>query len=226
MASTDVLEAHQTQLAHPLSYLAGGSMVEYRKGEVIYGWEHPSSSMYLVVEGRVKIGQLRDDGRETIIDIRQRDDSFGELAFLNLSNCPEQATALENARVMTWSTSTVEHTLQRRPRLAIALLQVLAQHITDLNDRIQNFRIDNSARRLAWSLIRFSDRKIPQEDGRVHIVAFTHELLAQYLGTSREIVTRHLTQFRRDGYVQYSRKGLLLDREALYTWLGQSVDCG
>jgi len=38
---------------------------------------------------------------------------------------------------------------------------------------------------------------IAEEDGSVRMVPFTHQMLAQYVGTSREIVTHYMNQFRR-----------------------------
>ena len=37
-----------------------------------------------------------------------------------------------------------------------------------------------------------------------------HELLAQYIGTSRELVTQYMNQFRRQGFLRYSRKGIVV----------------
>ena len=55
------------------------------------------------------------------------------------------------------------------------------------------------------------------------MAAFTHELLSQYVGTSREIVTHYMNQFRKQGYLDYSRRGIVLDRDALGEWLRQSA---
>ena len=92
----------------------------------------------------------------------------------------------------------------------------------DFGSRIESFSVDNIARRLARALIRFSERLGHQtEDGSVQMIPFTHELLSQYVGTSREIVTHYMNQFRRQGYLRYSRKGILLHRDALREWLRQ-----
>jgi len=48
----------------------------------------------------------------------------------------------------------------------------------------------------------------PEEDGSVHMVPFIQELLSQYVGTSRERVTVRMAQFRRHGYLRYSRKAV------------------
>jgi CRP-like cAMP-binding protein len=90
----------------------------------------------------------------------------------------------------------------------------------DFGARIESFSIDNIGRRLVRSLIRFSERLGQQsEDGLVDMMPFTHELLSQYVGTSREIVTHYMNQLRRQGYLRYSRKGIALNREALREWL-------
>ena len=59
----------------------------------------------------------------------------------------------------------------------------------------------------------------PQEDGSVRMIPFTHELLSEDIGTSREIVTQYMNQFRKQGYLQYSRKGIVLHRDAFHNWL-------
>ena len=62
----------------------------------------------------------------------------------------------------------------------------------------------------------------PEGDGSTRMVPFTHEMLSQYVGTSREIVTHYMNQFRRQGYLRYSRKGLTIYRDAFREWLRQS----
>jgi len=159
-----------------------------------------------------------------------------------ISSCPEPANRMELYRQLAShigngpidylefgvfegaSIGADQQIVMRRPRLAVALLQILVQRTIDFTHRIESFSVDNIARRLARSLIRFSERLgSPEEDGSVRMVPFTHELLAQYVGTSREIVTVNMNQFRRQGYVKYSRKGIIVHREAFREWLRQNA---
>jgi CRP-like cAMP-binding protein len=64
---------------------------------------------------------------------------------------------------------------------------------------------------------------VVEEDGSVRMTPFTHELLSQYVGTSREIVTHYMNQFRRQGYLKYSRKGIVLYRDAFRVWLRENA---
>lgn len=222
MATSTVTVTPERPLEDPLAHLPCSTIVEYKKGQIIYDQDQPANAIYLVIEGKVKVSRLADDGHQVVVDLYQPDEFFGESAFLNLPHRAEQATALDNTRLMTWTTVELEDMVTRRPRLAVALLQILAQRSVDFTQRIESFSADNIAKRLARSLIRFSDRLgTPVEDGSVKMAPFTHELLSQYVGTSREIVTHYMNQFRRQGYLRYSRKGIVLYREAFREWLRQ-----
>ena len=222
MATSQAVIAPQRALEDPLAHLPCSTILEYKKGQVIYNQDQPSTSIHLVIDGKVKVCRLADDGRQVVVDIYQPDEFFGESAFLGLAQRTEIAVALENTKVMTWTTNEIEDITMKRPKLAIALLQLLVQRSMDFGYRIESFSVDNIARRLARTLIRFSERLgSKNDDGSVQMIPFTHELLSQYVGTSREIVTHYMNQFRRQGYLRYSRKGIMLYRDALKEWLKQ-----
>jgi len=138
-SSLSALAAPQRALEDPLAHLPCSSIVEYRKGQMIYNQDQPSTSIYLVIDGKVKVSRLADDGHQVVVDIYQGDEFFGESAFLNLPHRSEQATALENTKLMTWSTADIEDIVMKRPRLAVALLQILVQRTIDFTHRIESF---------------------------------------------------------------------------------------
>ena len=48
------------------------------------------------------------------------------------------------------------------------------------------------------------------------IIPFTHEQIARYMGSAREVVSRMLKYFANEGFVEVSRKGVkLLDKKRL-----------
>jgi CRP/FNR family cyclic AMP-dependent transcriptional regulator len=206
----------------PLAHLPCSRILVYRKGQTIYNREQPSNGIYLVIDGKVKVSRDLDDGRQVVVDIYQADEFFGESAILGPAQRSELSVALEDTKLMTWTSAEIKDIAMRRPRLAIALLQLLVQRSMDFGCRIESFSVDNIARRLARALIRFSERLgHAGENDSVHMIPLTHELLSQYVGTSREIVTHYMNQFRRQGYLHYSRTGILLHRDALKEWLCQ-----
>jgi CRP/FNR family transcriptional regulator, cyclic AMP receptor protein len=221
-ASTTSLELH-TRIEDVLSHLPVSATTEYSKGQMIYGPDHSSKSLYLVVAGKVGISQIAEDGTEVLLEIFRPEELFGESAFLDCPRRSERATAIEKVSLMMWAISDMEELVMKRPRLAVALLQILAQRNAELTRRIESLTIDTIERRLARSLLRLSERLgTPEEDGSVRMMPFTHEMLSRYVGTSREIVTQHMSRFRKQGHVIYSRHGILLYRDSLKTLLDRS----
>src|SRR5215469_4975222 len=101
MATIPAVQVPQKNLEDPLAHLPCSSIVEYRKGQTIYNQDQPSNAIYLVIDGKVKVSRLADDGRQVVVDIYQADEFFGESALLGLPHRSEQATVLENTRLMT-----------------------------------------------------------------------------------------------------------------------------
>ncbi len=199
-----------------LAHLPNSATTVYRKGQIIYGPSQPSTNIYLVAAGKIKLSQIAEDGHEILLDVVLPDELFGESAFAVGSCRPEQAAALESAELMIWPISAVEDLVTARPRLAVSLLQISAKRSVDFARQIESFSVDNIERRLARALIRFSERMgTPAGDGSVGMMPFTHELLSRHIGTSREVTTHYMNEFRKQGYLRYSRQGITLYRDAL-----------
>lgn len=91
MATT--LAELREHLADPLAQLPSPVKREYRRGQIIYSCHEPSTSIYLLVAGKVKLSRVTEDGRRVVVDIYQTGELFGESAFLNSSRCEEEAIA-------------------------------------------------------------------------------------------------------------------------------------
>jgi CRP/FNR family cyclic AMP-dependent transcriptional regulator len=220
MAISSAAAVPQTTLEDPLGHLPCSTIAEYKKGQRIYNQERPSTGLCLIIDGKVKVSRVADDGSEVVVDIYRTDEFFGESALLGPMRLSEEATALETTKLMSWTAAEIEEIAARRPKLAVALWQILAQRTVDFGHRIESFSLDNAARRLARSLICLSMRLgEPDDIGSLRMAAMTHELLSRYVGTSREIVTHYMNYFRRMGYLQYSRKGITVYGDALQEWL-------
>jgi CRP/FNR family cyclic AMP-dependent transcriptional regulator len=220
MAASNTMIAEKPRFEDILEHLPASKLIAYEKGQTIYGVDTSPQSIYLVNKGTVGISHAAHNGTVVLLDIVRSDEVFGESAFLDLARRTEGAEAIERALVMSWTVSEMEDLVTKRPRLAVALLQVLAQRNAEYMRRIESFAIDSVARRLARTLLRLSQRLgTQQETGSVSMIPFTHQMLSRYIGTSREIVTHHMSDFRKHGYVTYSRTGISLHCDSLKTVL-------
>jgi CRP-like cAMP-binding protein len=222
---SNVISFQNRDLEDPLEYLTRAAIRDYQKGQVIYGCEQPAAGIYLIIDGKVKLDRRTDAGRQVILDIYHHDEFFGESAFVKSAAIAEYAVAMCSVKLMMWTIAEIQETVARRPMLALALMQLIIKRNMDFGDRIEGFAVDPIDRRLVRCLIHFSERLgIRTENGLVEMMPLTHELLAQYVGTSREIMTHYMNIFRRRQYLNYSRKSIRLNPDLLRELLGQ--DCG
>jgi CRP-like cAMP-binding protein len=211
-------------LLDPLEYLPSSKVVFYKKNQIIYSQHDSATGVYLVIDGRVRVSRNTYGGNRLLVDIYRNDEFFGESVFAGQLNRTEFAVAHENASVMAWTVDEIQEIAARRHQLAIGLLQVIVRRSVLLNDQIESFATETIERRLARALIRFSERFGEQTDGgEVSMMALSHQLLSEYIGTSREIVTQLFNKFRRRGHLEYSRKGILLHGDGLKELLRRSA---
>ena len=74
--------AQPRDLEDPLAHLPCSTILAYKKGQAIYDQDQPSTNLYLVIAGKVKVCRTAEDGRQVVVDIYQPDEFFGESAFL------------------------------------------------------------------------------------------------------------------------------------------------
>src|SRR5215831_2350343 len=199
-----------------LMYLPRKGVTEYRKNQVIYDENTPSRGLHLVVQGRVKVSMPLDNGAQTVVDIFNTDDFFGESSLLGQASYPERAVALDTVILMSWTAAAIEEQVEKQPRLGLALLQMLVKRGLDYEERLQSFALDKTPERVMRALLRFANRLGTRtEDGSAKIPPLTHQVISEYVGTSREIVTFQMNHLRQKGLLRYSRKGIQVYTEAL-----------
>jgi CRP/FNR family cyclic AMP-dependent transcriptional regulator len=210
----------------PLTYLPRKPVQEFAKRRIIYDPHQPSDSLYVVILGRVKITNIAEDGGQTIVRIASCEGLFGESALIGQEKHSESAVALDNVTLMSWTTAEIERQIDREPRLGLALSQYLVRQCIELQDRIESMAVYKTPERVMVSLIQLAATLgTPMADGATRIGSLTHQTVAEYVGTSREIVTFQLNRLRRMGMIRYSRKYMDIYTRAISdSLLEQGVD--
>jgi CRP-like cAMP-binding protein len=190
----------------PLSYLPRKPVQEFRKDRVIYSLLQPADRLYLVVLGRVKVSTRAEDAYETTARIVCAEGLFGEAALAG-GNPRESAIALDTTTLMCWTREEIEQQIEREPRLGITLAQYFVQQGIALQDRIESMAAYKTPERVMTALIQLAyTLGSPLPDGFIRLAWLTHRTIAEYVGTSREIVTFQMNRLKRQGLIRYSRR--------------------
>jgi len=203
-----------------LKYLPHKPLVEYRKNELIYSSPPSPRGLFLVMSGRVNVSTKLEDGSEVVLGIVGVNELFGEIALLGEhASRGEQATALEKTVAMCWTTAEIEGHVEHQPKLGLALIQVAVGRCLGFSERLEDLAWEKTSARVANGLLRFIRFGQQQADGSVRIPPLTHELIARYVGTSREMVTSEMNVLRKLGLLRYSRAAIELYPERIHEHL-------
>ena len=195
------------------------SMVESRvpRGDVIFAEGEPGDRMYVILDGKVKLGQTSVDGRESLLAVLGPGEVFGELSLFDPGPRTATATAVTDVVVIGLGHDNLRPWLAGRPEVAESLLQALAQRLRRTNETLADLVFSDVPGRVAKLLLELADKfGQPGPEGvQVHH-DLTQEELAQLVGASRETVNKALADFTQRGWIVVDqREVILLDMERL-----------
>jgi CRP/FNR family transcriptional regulator len=206
-----------------LNYLPSTRVVEFPRRSVIYEPTRPASRLYLLLSGRVRIFITSNTGVQMLLRVAVAEEFLGECSLVPVdSGLRESAVVMETAQVMSWTPEEVDERIAQEPRLAIALCEYFGRNNALVRDRITIISNCKTGPRVMTALVQLS-RAIGTEtpQGALRITGLTHQAIAEYVGTSREIVTSEMNRLRRLGYVTYSRLYTDVYTTALVEWMRQ-----
>jgi CRP-like cAMP-binding protein len=187
------------------------------KGEIVFQEGEPGDRMYVILEGKVKLGQSSNDGRESLLAILGPGEMFGELSLFDPGQRTSTATALTDAVILALSNEQLRPWLAGRPEVATALLQALARRLRRTNEAMADLVFSDVPGRVAKALMDLGEKfgEVTSE-GLMVTHDMTQEELAQLVGASRETVNKALADFAQRGWIRLeSRQVMILDIERL-----------
>mgnify|MGYP000543853372 CR=1 FL=1 len=183
----------------------------YQEGEMLMYQGEPGSTCHILVEGRVRIFLVGEDGRELAVRILGPGEIVGEMALFEALPRSANVQALAPARTLELDEDTLLRCLRRSPGLAFGLLRAMSARLRSTTEDAEGLvslpvqeRLLRQLQRLAsWSGCRVAD-------GVRIVPPMTQQELASLVGTSRESVNRALVRLRREGKVRLEEGWIIL----------------
>lgn len=183
----------------------------FRPGDVLFAEGDPGDHLFLLTDGRVKLGHLAHDGRVGLTGVAGPGDFFGETSIIDPSPHAFRAVAMTMGRAVTLDRATLTWWTERRPEVTEQLLRILARRVRRTCRAVSEVLCDDAATRLAQRLIDLAQQFGRQRDGTVALEhGLTQEEIAQLIGTSRETVCKVLQDFGRRGWVRLDGKTIVI----------------
>jgi CRP-like cAMP-binding protein len=195
------------------------SMVEVSlaRSEELFAEGDQGDRLYVILEGKIKLGRTSGDGRENLLAILGPGEMFGELSLFDPGPRTAAATSVGDSRLIGLGHDALEPWLVEHPEVSLKLLNALARRLRRTNEALADLVFSDVPGRVAKALLDLSTRfGRPAEDGILVAHELTQEELAQLVGASRETVNKALADFATRGWLRLeARAVVLLDVERL-----------
>ncbi|WP_195763423.1 Crp/Fnr family transcriptional regulator [Duganella guangzhouensis] len=172
------------------------------KGTVLFRRNQAAAGLYGLLEGEVSFSTTSPGGRAFAFGRLPAGQWFGELAFLDDTPNPCDATTQADCVVAVVPFATVRELTASHPELLMALARVLGSRVRMLMQWAEELATLPLDTRLAkWLLTMAGD--VPADAEWLHVPIVQTEL-ACHLGVSRQSVNRLLKQWEADGWLRVS----------------------
>lgn len=187
--------------------------VSVKKKDVIFSEGDPSDWFYIVLNGKVKITKLSQEGKEIILEIIAPMDFFGGLAVIKGFPYPANAIAMEDTELLKISRSNLMRILDRFPGLMYCMALQLSDRMKESHETLKNIALERVEARIAALLLKLADKTGKQMEGGVLIdMKLTKQDIAEMVGTTVETSIRTMSKFKKLGMVS-DREGKIIIKD-------------
>ncbi|CAN1546948.1 Crp cAMP-binding proteins - catabolite gene activator and regulatory subunit of cAMP-dependent protein kinases [Flavobacteriaceae bacterium] len=184
-----------------------------KKGDIIYFSSSDVPRVFLLKKGNIKIVAVDEDGNETIKDIIQKGDLFGELTLESDANSNEYAKALTDEIIIcSFLLSDFEELLLQNPSLALSYTKFVGLKMKRIKNSYSNLISKDAKTRLYQFLKDWAEKEGKRTENRVVIENYlTQNDMAQVICTSRQTATQLLNEMEINGLLLYNRKEIIIE---------------
>jgi CRP/FNR family cyclic AMP-dependent transcriptional regulator len=182
----------------------------YKKGEFIYFTDDPSISIYLLVEGKVKILYYTDDGDEVIKSVLAKGDVFGELSILGEEKRKDFAIVVQdNTSICQLTIDQMQDLMKKNLNFALKINKLIGLRIRKLERRVDSLVFKDVRTRMLEFIREFAEEKGEEKGESYQIDHFlTHKDMADLIGTTRQTVTTLLNEMKSEGIIDFGRRSI------------------
>jgi CRP-like cAMP-binding protein len=177
----------------------------------------PDDQLYFLLSGTVRLYKIYGEYKEATTALLKDGGVFGKLNLVEGRWQDVFAEAVTEARVASIQKSALERVIKSDPEFALKLFSSLSERLRQSDEVIESLLHREVSTRLATLLLNLGERF--GEDGQADVligVRLTHQELANMIASTREAVSKVMSELQRDGVIESrSRRVAILDRDAL-----------
>ncbi len=186
----------------------------YKKNSIVVTQGDESDSLYAIVSGSVRVYVSDDEGREVTLNTLYPGDSFGELALLSDQARSASILTLEDSRFSVISKENFLGCMSHNPQISWHIISTLIERVVDLTEDVSSLALLDVYGRVRRLLL----KETYEQDGKVHTRRMTHQAIATRVGSSREMVSKIISDLSRGNYITVSKDSICIEKNLPSGW--------
>jgi len=186
----------------------------YRKNTVVMERGDESTSLYVLLSGKVKVFVSDEDGKELVLNLLEPGAHLGELSLLGAASRTASVMTCEDSRFLIISKQDFVSCLTNNPQVNLNLIRHLVERIQVLTERVGTLVLRDVYGRLTATLHELAR----EEQGRLITGRVTQQELGEMVGASREMVSRILKELKQGGYIEIDHKRIEIKKKLPARW--------
>lgn len=197
-----------SQRSHLLALITDRKPHPVPRRQIVYAEGDEPTRLYFVQAGRVKIVKTTTSGKELITGIYQTGEFFGYKALLEGTAYHDSAVAVEDSTLFYIPADDFAQLL-RNPEVSQQLVRLLAGRKREREEQLLDMAYNSLRRRVANALLSLYEHIQPSEAEEA-LIQLSRDDLAAVVGIAPESLSRTLSEFRHDGLLEITSRGIKL----------------
>jgi CRP-like cAMP-binding protein len=191
--------------------LEAARQLKVTRGSYLFYQGDPADRLHVLLEGSLKLSQVTPDGQQVIMRYIRAGDAFSVLSVLDGLEYPGSAEAVDDCQILAWDRAIMKDLMRRYPSIALRVLEVVAGHVQEFQDRLRELSTERVERRIARALLRLASQTGRKtSEGVLVDLPLSRQDLAEMTGTTLYTVSRTLSQWEMRGLVHSSREKVVI----------------
>jgi cAMP-binding proteins - catabolite gene activator and regulatory subunit of cAMP-dependent protein kinases len=171
---------------------------KFKKGEILVHEGEKSDTLFIIRKGRIKLLKITIQGKEQILNILTNGDFFGELNIFNMNAVANfSAHAMESIEVCMLEQSKMNQIILENPSISLKLLKTVTARLVHTENLVLNLATKNPEIRVVNMILDFCEKYgTKTNEGIVILLPLNREEMANYIGVTRETITRKLKMLK------------------------------
>lgn len=195
---------------------------KYKKGEMVFLDGDKLDGLYIINQGKIKVFKYTKEAKEQILYILTEGDFFGELSLISEEEASYNVEAIEAVNMCLIRKSDFTQILKINPEITLKILEATSQRLSKLETLVQSLGTKNVEARIAQMLIELTEEFGIEKNNSIELtIPLTREDMANYIGVTRETISRKLSSLQDEGIVKLvgNKKIIIFDVAALKDYL-------